>query len=68
MKQKHFVEIPIRQGSQPIWMSAKKLYKEAVSKKPNDIKQQLDSFKIEESKYKNSKMKSSKVTYKIASD
>ena len=44
MKQKHFVAIPIRQGSEPVWMSAKQLYKEAASKKPNDIKRAHDSL------------------------
>jgi len=44
MKQKHFVAIPIRQGSEPVWMSAKQLYKEAASKRPNDIKRAHDSL------------------------
>lgn len=43
-KQKHFVAIPIRQGSVPVWMSAKQLYKEAASKKPNEVKQVHDSL------------------------
>lgn len=43
-KQKHFVAIPIRQGSETRWMSAKQLYTETVSKKPNDIKQAHDSL------------------------
>lgn len=44
IKQKHFVEIPLRQGSQTIWMGAKQLYKEAASKMPNNFKQIHDSL------------------------
>ena len=43
-KQKHFVSIPIRQGSEPIWMSAKQIYRHAASKKPNELKQIHDSL------------------------
>ena len=44
IKQKNFVAVPIRQGSKPIWMSAKQIYKIAVSNKPNELKQVYDSL------------------------
>lgn len=44
MSQKHFIAIPIRQGSEPIWMSAKQIYRIAASKKPNELKQVYDSL------------------------
>lgn len=53
VKQKHFVAIPIRQGSEPVWMSAKQLYKEAASKKPNDIKQAHDSLSAQIAELRN---------------
>jgi hypothetical protein len=44
VKQKHFVAIPERQGSEPIWISAKQLYRQVASRKPNEIKQVHDSL------------------------
>lgn len=44
IRQKHFVTIPIRQGSESIWMSAKQIYKLATSKKPHELKQVHDSL------------------------
>jgi len=43
-RQKHFVAIPRRQGSEPVWMSAKQIYRHATSKKPNELKQVHDSL------------------------
>lgn len=53
VNQKHFVAIPVRQGSEPVWMSAKQLYKEAASKKPNEIKQAHDSLSAQIADLKN---------------
>ncbi len=53
IKQTHFVAIPIRQGSEPVWMSAKQLYKEAANKKPNDIKQAHDSLSAQIAELRN---------------
>ncbi len=44
VRQKHFVAIPVRQGSVPVWRSAKEIYRHAASKKPNELKQVHDSL------------------------
>lgn len=44
VKQKHFVSIPIRQGSKPFWLSAKQIYRHAASRKPYELKQVHDSL------------------------
>lgn len=44
VKLKNFVAVPIRQGSEPVWMSARQIYKLATSKKPNELKQIHDSL------------------------
>lgn len=53
VNQKHFVAISTRQGSEPVWMSARQLYKEAASKKPNEIKQMHDSLSAQIADLKN---------------